>query len=471
MRRVTKVVGLTIAILAILAAVASSAGADPYVIQNGANGKCLDADTRTIGADATKVQLWQCNGSLQQLWYVDTNSAQTGGTVRSALSGRCLDADTRTIGSNGTTVQLWDCNRSSQQLWYGQGNAVINALRLQALDADTRTLSTDGTVVQLWQPNQQPQQQWFLKRVTGTINSSSTAVTVRPGRAHTSTISWSAPTADAQVWESVDGGPTRLFASGAAGSQTATIPEGNVVFTLARGVDPFEALASVGVTGVAPYPAGCGLRPTGPASQITASLRASAHGHATSLTTRLSQRVIITGTLKAGDGAPVAGAPVCVVARADQPGASQSVYAIVSTDATGRFSYALPAGPSRSIWLVGDGSSGAISSQVQVRVRARVSLGPAAPRVRNHETLVLRGRVPAPIPPGGVLVVAQVWRGSFWQPFAFVHSRPDGSFSTKWHFTNTPSTTDYRMRVVAAEQASYPYATGRSRTVVVHVTG
>jgi hypothetical protein len=82
----------------------ASAGAEQMVVWNRYNGKCLDADVNTMGANGTKVQLWDCNGSLQQQWHVDP----VGGVlqIRSAYSGRCLDADVNTLSRNGTVVQL-----------------------------------------------------------------------------------------------------------------------------------------------------------------------------------------------------------------------------------------------------------------------------------------------------------------------------------------------------------------------------
>ena len=125
------------------------------------SGRCIDADLNTIGANGTKVQLWDCNGQPQQRWTYYTN-----GTIKTAKSRKCLDADLNTIGRNGTKVQLWDCNGSRQQQWTFIGGGVSGASRLisqyngRCLDADLNTIRRNGTKVQLWDCNSQSQQDW-----------------------------------------------------------------------------------------------------------------------------------------------------------------------------------------------------------------------------------------------------------------------------------------------------------------------
>ncbi len=130
-------------------------------IQSGYNGRCLDADLNTTAGNGTKVQLWDCNGQMQQKWRVDHVDGQVTQIV-SAYNGRCLDADYWTRGRNGTKVQLWDCNGSAQQQWlYRWEGTIVNELSGICLDADFGTLGRNGTKVQLWDCNGSAQQQWF----------------------------------------------------------------------------------------------------------------------------------------------------------------------------------------------------------------------------------------------------------------------------------------------------------------------
>ncbi len=85
---------------------------------NAAGGRCLDADLNHIGSNGDKVQLWTCNGSSQQTWFPGAIQPAPGNNYvytlqnEAALTSngyKCLDADLNTIGANGTKIQLWDC--------------------------------------------------------------------------------------------------------------------------------------------------------------------------------------------------------------------------------------------------------------------------------------------------------------------------------------------------------------------------
>ncbi|MFI0983598.1 RICIN domain-containing protein [Streptomyces sp. NPDC021093] len=122
--------------------------------------QCLDVDANG-GGNGTVVQVWQCNGTSQQRWYLWNN----GALESYRFPGKCLDADLNGGGRNGTKVQIWDCNNTSQQSWshpagdraiynarfYGGGNIVM--------DRDANVWG-NGARVQLWQKNFQSQQWW-----------------------------------------------------------------------------------------------------------------------------------------------------------------------------------------------------------------------------------------------------------------------------------------------------------------------
>ncbi|GLW12637.1 hypothetical protein Misp01_77650 [Microtetraspora sp. NBRC 13810] len=125
--------------------------------------QCLDVDINAGGANGSKVQVWQCNGSQQQLWFWWLD-----GYLESArFRGKCLDADLIGGGANGTRLQLWSCNGSSQQVFwmyandlaiynerfYGGGNTVADR---------NATIPGNGAQVQLWQKNFQSQQWWSV---------------------------------------------------------------------------------------------------------------------------------------------------------------------------------------------------------------------------------------------------------------------------------------------------------------------
>ncbi|MEU8893339.1 RICIN domain-containing protein [Streptomyces sp. NPDC048442] len=122
--------------------------------------QCLDVDANG-GGNGTVVQVWQCNGTSQQRWYLWNN----GALESYRFPGKCLDADLNGGGRNGTKVQIWDCNGTSQQSWshpagdraiynarfYGGGNIVMDR---------NANVWGNGARVQLWQKNFQSQQWW-----------------------------------------------------------------------------------------------------------------------------------------------------------------------------------------------------------------------------------------------------------------------------------------------------------------------
>lgn len=126
-------------------------GPPPRPIING-GGLCLDVHAPDQGKDGGRVQLWQCNGSDQQLW------TQQGPRIVS-LAGKCLDANLGTLKQNGGAVQVWACNGSVQQRWSWTG-AQVRSGGGKCLDANLGALRQNGDVVQLWDCNKAVQQRW-----------------------------------------------------------------------------------------------------------------------------------------------------------------------------------------------------------------------------------------------------------------------------------------------------------------------
>jgi hypothetical protein len=142
----------------------SAAHADAHVvfrIKNHANGRCLDADANGIHSNGDRVQLWDCTGGSNQLWYY--NFLPSGAVqVVNAANGKCLDADAGGSNSNGDKVQLWDCVGGINQVWDDVDNPPfwLNEAHGLCLDADGNGLRTNGDRVQLWACNGGANQQW-----------------------------------------------------------------------------------------------------------------------------------------------------------------------------------------------------------------------------------------------------------------------------------------------------------------------
>jgi hypothetical protein len=187
--------------------------------------------------------------------------------------------------------------------------------------------------------------------------------------------------------------------------------------------------------------------------------------------TRFGRRPLLRGRLVTADGRPVAGAAVCLASRTDLAGASRRAFAWAATDARGRFTRRLPAGPSRRVLVVHRTAAAAAWSSVSVRVRAGVRLRPSRRSLRNGEVVRLRGRLRGGPVPRGAVVELQARRGSGWQTFATTKAGRSGRFSHPYRFTRTTGFQRYVMRARVPRQPGYPYEPGASRPVAISVRG
>ena len=73
-------------------------------------GQCLDVAGGGT-ANGSRVQIWTCNGTGAQTWYV-----LVGGGLLNPQSGRCLDVPAANP-TDGTALQLYDCNGTAAQKW------------------------------------------------------------------------------------------------------------------------------------------------------------------------------------------------------------------------------------------------------------------------------------------------------------------------------------------------------------------
>lgn len=266
--------------------------------------------------------------------------------------------------------------------------------------------------------------------------------------------------------------PCPLSASGTIALNTAQIPDGThslqILVTDAAGNT--AAWGPVTITTVnnpcTPVPAATGMT-------LGASLVSRVHKHtrfSRALTIRYSQRPTVVGSLTAS-GAPVGGAAVCVATQADYAGAPLREAATVTTSAGGTFGYRLGRGPSRTVYFIHRVAGGAIATAVHVSVHVPVAVHLNATRLRNGQSMIWKGRLPGPVPPG-VLALMEVWRGTFWQPIGQqVAVARSGRWVGRYRFSFTSGVQHYVFRLLVPHQTLYPYAAGSSRKLRVVVTG
>jgi hypothetical protein len=119
------------------------------------SGRCLDVTgvSQNLG---TPLQLWDCNGQVNQLWH-----QTAAGELRVYNDTRCLDASNRGT-ANGTRIIIWSCNGQTNQQWRFNSDGSITGVQSgRCLDV-SNAATANGTAVQLWDCNGQTNQRWTL---------------------------------------------------------------------------------------------------------------------------------------------------------------------------------------------------------------------------------------------------------------------------------------------------------------------
>ena len=155
-------------------------------------------------------------------------------------------------------------------------------------------------------------------------------------------------------------------------------------------------------------------------------------------------------------------------------GAPPRLIATVKTSRTGRFSFLVRRGPSRTIRVRYDGAAQIRSATriVVLNVRSRTTLRPNRKRLSNGETVTFHGRIrTGRIPARGKLVELQVWVRGRWRTFATTRAGRRGTWRYGYRFDGTRGRETYRFRAKVPPENGYPFASGLSRVVRVLVRG
>jgi hypothetical protein len=191
-----------------------------------------------------------------------------------------------------------------------------------------------------------------------------------------------------------------------------------------------------------------------------------------SLRVPFGRAVPIHGLLMTAQGIPLAGQDVRILAAADDGSASFSEAAQARTAPDGQWRAQLPAGPSRLIRVIYDGSktllpsTGAATTVVPAGVR--LSIAPTTSRwgaTIKISGRVLGGYVPAS---GEVLFVRLRYNGKQIE-VAHVRTGRDGQFRTSYTFLGGTGAAVYPFWVTTVPESDYPFAAGSSRRIVVTV--
>jgi Bacterial Ig domain len=182
----------------------------------------------------------------------------------------------------------------------------------------------------------------------------------------------------------------------------------------------------------------------------------------------------VRGKLVNGAGQPIQGALVRIATRVLTGDRGFREQRPVTTGHDGGFAYRAPRGPSRQILVTytafAEDSQPSATKLLRLKTRAGVTMRPNRRRVRPGGRVRFRGRLKGGhLPRRGVLVSLQGHqRGFGWRTFRTVRAR-HGRFTGSYRFVRAAPGTRIRFRATVREQATYPWATGRSRPATVRI--
>jgi hypothetical protein len=153
-------------------------------------------------------------------------------------------------------------------------------------------------------------------------------------------------------------------------------------------------------------------------------------------------------------------------------GARRATPAATTTDARGRFSVQVPAGPSRVLRLAFEGGAGALRTvrALSLRVPASTTIAPSrrtvvgTGRVRFRGTVARRGQ---PIPRGGLTILLQGRQRGGWRTFKAARTDRHGRWRATYRFTGRPGS--YPIRAYVRRSPAFPFDAGTSHVVRVRV--
>ena len=190
------------------------------------------------------------------------------------------------------------------------------------------------------------------------------------------------------------------------------------------------------------------------------------------------QTVTVHGTYTTAQGSPLGGQPVQIFAAPNNGLSPFSQVATLTTAADGSWTATLPAGPSRVIRAVTDGTATILpsSGQVTTIVPARIRLLKVWPRhVGWGGTVHLVGQLLGGyLPPGGALVRLRIGYGSTYNTYGVEeHVMGNGRFSTVASFGPGDASVHrtYWFQIASLPMGNYPYAPAASQRVTVVVGG
>lgn len=187
---------------------------------------------------------------------------------------------------------------------------------------------------------------------------------------------------------------------------------------------------------------------------------------------KFGRRTAIVGQLLDGARAGLVDKRVEVLA---QPvGGERELVGATTTDANGRFSFPMPAGPSRNLTIrfAGTDTLGPAERRLKLRVRAALTLKASRRSVRVGRTVRFSGRLLSGgigLPPGGKDVAIRFFSKGRWLPGV---GTPTADSRGRFHVDWSPNYTDRAYDVffqARVKSTGWPFETGVSESVKVRI--
>lgn len=188
------------------------------------------------------------------------------------------------------------------------------------------------------------------------------------------------------------------------------------------------------------------------------------------ITTPYGQPAEVKGGLVNNAGDPISGATICVQAQTEGDPGGPAPIATATTDANGRFSYQVPAGPNRSLLIGYRHDAFQVARTISYASHTKPTLELSRGRVHEGDRIGITGSLPGPNAAGRVVVLqASALHGRRWLTFRRATTGSRGGFRATYRFGSTSSTITYKLRAVVPQQSGYPYAAGHSKPALVKV--
>lgn len=195
---------------------------------------------------------------------------------------------------------------------------------------------------------------------------------------------------------------------------------------------------------------------------------------ATAAYARYGQLVRVRGRLRSPEGNPLQSATIQAFSQVRDGRSPARLIATTKTSRSGRFSFLVRRGPSRTLRVVYPGAAQIrnATKEIVLNVRAATTIRPNHHRLVDGETVRFAGRiVTGRIPIKGKLVELKVLIRGRWRTFATTRANRHGRWRYDYRFDGTIGSQQYRFRAGIPNETGYPFAAGGSRVVRVRVVG